>query len=221
MSFAIRFDGVSVKRRTRTVLEDVTFAVGRTECVALLGANGAGKSTLLWCAAGLLSHDGVIEREGPPPGFVFQNPEDQLFLPSLLDDVSLPLRNSGLAKPAAEARAREVLASVGLGGFEGRESRELSLGERKRAAIALALVRRPPLLLMDEPTAELDGRASRMLSRALRGLGQARLVATHDLDFAGDTADRAVVLYGGRVVFDGPAAVALRDNALLEWWGLR
>jgi cobalt/nickel transport system ATP-binding protein len=189
--------------------------------MALLGANGAGKSTLLWCAAGLLRYEGSIERTGPPPGFVFQNPEDQLFLPRLLDDIALPLRNAGEPRDAADTRARAALASVGLGGFEARESRELSLGERKRAAIALALVRRPSLLLLDEPTAELDGRAARILSRTLQDLGQARIIATHDLDFAGATASRAVVLYAGEVVFDGTMTAALRDPALLEWWGLR
>jgi cobalt/nickel transport system ATP-binding protein len=227
LSAALEVVNLRVTRDGRRVLDDVSFHLDENEGLCVLGRNGAGKSTLLWALAGLLRHEGTAtwfgETRRPAPGrigFVFQNPEDQLFLPSLLDDLMLPLRNAGVKREEAETRAQEALEAVGLGELAEREAAQLSLGQRKRAAIALALVRRPEALLLDEPSAELDGSSVRRLAALLRALRQPRIVATHHLEFAREVASRAVVLDEGRVVAQGPMGEVLGDAALLERCGL-
>jgi cobalt/nickel transport system ATP-binding protein len=213
---------------SRPALNGVSFAIQPGERVALAGANGSGKSTLLWCVLGLLRPAGRVRIFGESSrggalakvGVVFQNPEDQLFLPSILDDVALPLINRGEPRAAARERARAALAAVGLAGCESRPATALSLGQRKRAAIAAALIDAPPLLLLDEPTAELDGRAVRQLRELLAGLSAAMLIASHDLPFLRAVATRAVVLAEGEVLRDGPVAQVLDDSDLLLRAGL-
>jgi energy-coupling factor transporter ATP-binding protein EcfA2 len=213
---------------SRPALEGINFTVRPGERVGLAGANGSGKSTLVWCILGLLRCGGSVRLFGGRPGggvlarvgVVFQNPEDQLFLPSILDDVALPLINRGELRTAAHARARATLAAVGLAGCESRPAAALSLGQRKRAAIAAALIDAPALLLLDEPTAELDGRSVRQLKELLLGLDAAMLIASHDLSFLRDIASRAVVLGEGRILRDGPAGPVLGDSALLVEAGL-
>jgi cobalt/nickel transport system ATP-binding protein len=215
------YDGVPV-------LRDLSFAISAGEAVGIVGANGSGKSTLLWCIAGLLRGEGEVRLFGQKPGrearsrlgMVFQNPEDQLFMPSLGEDLVLPLLNQGTKRPAAEHAAAEALRQFGLERFADRPATHLSLGQRKRAAIALALVRRPELLLLDEPTAELDGRAVRQLQDTLRGIETARLIASHHLEFLRVTTSRVLVLAGGAVVADGPTAAILDDRNLLDDAGL-
>jgi cobalt/nickel transport system ATP-binding protein len=211
-----------------TVLDDISFQVGDSESVAIVGANGSGKSTLLWCLAGLLRASGRILLFGEPPcaralarvGMVFQNPEDQLFMPSLIQDLALPLLNAGRDRAAARQRAAALLSEFGLEKYCDRPATHLSLGQRKRAAVALALVRKPDLLLFDEPTAELDGRAVRQLSALLRDLGVAKLFASHDLSFLRATTTRALVLSGGKIVADGPTEEILAEADLLTQAGL-
>jgi len=212
----------------RPVLRGVSFRLAPGECAGLVGANGSGKSTLLWCLLGLYRAEGSVRLFGEPlgrrnlhrVGVVFQNPEDQLFMPALIEDVALPLINRGLAREEAEQLARRALAAAGLEEAAGRPASKLSLGERKRAAIAAALVTTPDLLILDEPTAELDGRSVRRLVELLAGLKVARLIASHDLEFLGKLCDRLLVLAGGVIVKDGPAAEVLSDAALLEQAGL-
>lgn len=210
------------------VLESITFEVLQGEAVAVVGANGSGKSTLLWCIAGLLRGTGSISLFGGAPrgdalgrlGLVFQNPEDQLFMPTIAQDLALPLRNAGISREEAERRAEEALRDFGLEKLAGRPAARLSLGQRKRAALALALVRRPELLLLDEPTAELDGRSARELSAALRRLPVAKLIASHDIVFLREVTARALVLSEGRIVAEGASGTILDDRALLERVGL-
>jgi cobalt/nickel transport system ATP-binding protein len=210
------------------VLEGVSFEVMAGESVALAGANGSGKSTLLWCLAGLLRASGQVRLFGEPPsqrqmakvGMVFQNPEDQLFMPNLLQDLALPLLNAGLNRDTAQAKAQACLQEFGLGTLGRRPATHLSLGQRKRAAVALALIRQPQLLLLDEPTAELDGRAVRQLTETLQTLRIAKLVASHDLRFLRATTARTVLLGSGRILAGGPTEELLSNENLLRQAGL-
>lgn len=210
------------------VLRDITFSVEPGERVGVVGPNGAGKSTLIWCLLGLYKAHGEVRLFGEPlhrqslarAGVVFQNPEDMLFLPSLEADLALPLINRGIPKHEAEERARGALARVGLTGLENRPASSLSLGQRKRAAIAAALVSSPELLLLDEPTAELDGRAARMLAATLVELGATTLATSHDLTFLDRFATRLLVLVDGSIVATGPTREILSDAGRLESWGL-
>jgi cobalt/nickel transport system ATP-binding protein len=212
----------------RPVLQDISFSIFEGECVGIVGANGAGKSTLLWCLLGLLEARGSVRFFGEKLrksalariGVVFQNPEDQLFMPRLIDDISLPLLNRGSGERAATERALKALDQVSLRGAAERPAAQLSLGERKRAAIAAALAGDPELLLLDEPTAELDGRAVRQLSALLGELPMARLIASHDLAFLKGLAHRVMVLSGGRILADGAAEKILSDQTLLDRAGL-
>jgi len=212
----------------RPVLDGITFSVFDGECVGIVGANGAGKSTLLWCLLGLLKGTGNVrffgenlhKRNLARVGVVFQNPEDQLFMPRLIDDFTLPLVNRGVPATVARESALAALESAGLRDVLDRPASQLSLGERKRAAIAAALAGSPELLLLDEPTAELDGRAVRQLATVLRNLRLARVIASHDLGFLQGLAQRIFVLASGRIFAEGPADHILSDWALLERAGL-
>lgn len=210
------------------VLRGVSFSLESGECLGVMGANGSGKSTLLWCLVGLHRAEGTVRLFGEPlarrhrgrVGMVFQNPEDQLFLPRLIEDVALPLINRGVASEQAVLRAREALAAAGLSGREDRPASSLSLGQRKRAAIAAALAAEPELLLLDEPTAELDGRSVRRLAEVLSSLKIARLIASHDLAFLERLCSRLLVLHEGIILAGGATRTILDDRALLERAGL-
>jgi cobalt/nickel transport system ATP-binding protein len=218
LSFA--FDGAPV-------LHDVTFSVQEGERVGIVGGNGAGKTTLLWCLLGLWKGAGRIRLFGRRPevgdnrvAAVFQNPEDQLFMPRLVDDLALPLVNQGIAPVEARARADATLRSFGLEFAANRPAARLSLGERKRAALAAALVTRPQIIVLDEPTAELDGRSVRRLIEALNDVALTQIVASHDLQFLGAVTARLLVLIGGHLAADGPTRALLADREMLERAGL-
>lgn len=206
------------------LLQNIAFQVMEGECLGIVGGNGAGKSTLLWCLLGLLKAGGTIRLFGERlakkslmrVGMVFQNPEDQLFMPAILDDAALPLVNSG--RPIIEARrvAQEKLDQLGLGRLALRPATKLSIGERKRASIAAVLSTSPDLILLDEPTAELDGRASNQLIDILAQLPIARIVTSHDINFVKTIASRVLVLCGGKAIADGPASEVLYDPVLLQ-----
>lgn len=206
------------------LLEKITFQVMDGECLGIVGGNGAGKSTLLWCLLGLLKARGTIRLFGEKltkkslmrVGMVFQNPEDQLFMPTILDDAALPLVNGG--RPITEAReiAQEKLDQLGLGALALRPATKLSIGERKRASIAAVLSTSPDLILLDEPTAELDGQASNQLTDLLAKLPIARIVTSHDINFVKTIASRVLVLCEGKAIADGPALAVLDDPALLQ-----
>jgi cobalt/nickel transport system ATP-binding protein len=210
------------------VLRDIGFAVEEGECLGIAGANGAGKTTLLWCLLGLHEANGSTRLFGEKlgkralarVGVVFQNPEDQLFMPTVLEDVTLPLLNSGLSAGAAVEHARLALGSLGLEDVMRRPSSQLSFGERKRASIAAAMARSPELLLLDEPTAELDGRSIRQLAAALKQLRVTRIITSHHLEFLRDVTSRLLVLAGGKLVADAPTLEVLDDRSLLERAGL-
>jgi cobalt/nickel transport system ATP-binding protein len=219
--------GFAFNRRS-VVLRGVSFCVFPGERLGVLGPNGAGKSTLLWRLLALYQGPGEVKLFGEPVGaaalarlgVVFQNPEDTLFMPSLEADLVLPLINRGVDKERARARAQEALRKVGLHDHAGRSAASLSLGERKRAAIAAAIVTEPELLILDEPTAELDGRAARLLADTVIAMGVTTLVTTHDLHFLARVATRVLVLVQGAIVAEGLPAEILSDTGRLEAWGL-
>lgn len=228
MNFVIEVDRLSYAYGARPALRDINFCVAEGESVGLAGANGSGKSTLLWCLLGLVHGKGDVRLFGRKPGresyaklgAVFQNPEDQLFMPAIVDDLALGLRNRGVDEQIAAQKSLAALDRVGLAPCADLPASSLSLGQRKRASIALAMCGEPELLLLDEPTAELDPRAVRQLGDLLSGLPVAKLVASHHLDFLRRVATRLIVLDEGAVAADGPIEEVLSDVALLERVGL-
>lgn len=184
-------------------LRGVDFSLHAGECVAVFGSNGSGKTTFALHLSGLLRGEGSVAVNGRT-GIVFQDPDDQLFMPTVLDDVSYGPRNLGLPAEAATARARELLEGMGLAPVLHKAPYHLSAGEKRRAAIAGALAMQPDLLIFDEPTTFLDPPAERQLVELLRGLPQAKLLVTHDAPFALALARRAVFFEQGRIAADGP-----------------
>ena len=220
MSSVLLASGLAFSFGARTVFAEVSLCVGQGEPVGLAGPNGAGKSTLLWCLLGLLRPAaGTVERQGRI-GAVFQNPEDQLFMPTITDDLALPLLNRGMGRAEARTRAESALDQVGLAGYRRDPASALSLGQRKRAAIAAALVQSPDLLVLDEPTSELDPRSARQLSSLLQSLACAKLISSHHTDFLGAVTNRLLILDEGRIVREGPTRQILLDGDLLLRHGL-
>jgi cobalt/nickel transport system ATP-binding protein len=204
-------------------LDGVDLSVTQGERVAVLGPNGAGKTTLMLHLNGLLAGDGALDVGGirdvrelrAAVGLVFQDPDDQLFMPTVGEDVAFGPLNLGLTRDEVTARVRVALAAVRMSHVEDRAPHQLSLGQRRRVAIATVLAMRPRLLVLDEPSANLDPRARRELLEVLDSFDRTMLVVTHDLPFAARLCERAVILSGGRVAADGPCAEILADEELL------
>ena len=216
----------------RVALRDVSLVVHRGEKVALVGPNGAGKSTLMLHLIGILHGAGEVEVDGlaviesnlpvirGKVGLVFQNPDDQLFSPTVFEDVAFGPLHMGLPEDEVRRRVAEALCQVGMGHYADRLSHHLSVGEKKRIAIATVLSMDPDVLVFDEPSAGLDPRARRALITLLRELDIAMLVSTHDMAMVRELFPRMVVMDEGQVVADGPTASLLEDAALLEAHGL-
>jgi cobalt/nickel transport system ATP-binding protein len=216
----------------RAALHGVSLELRQGEKVALVGPNGAGKSTLMLHLNGILRGHGEIEVAGLPlvaanlprirakVGLVFQNPDDQLFSPTVLDDVAYGPLHMGLLQAEVRARSLRALAQVGMDGYAERLSHHLSVGEKKRVAVATVLSMDPELLVFDEPTAGLDPRARRSLVGLLGELPHTMLVSTHDMRLVEALFERTVVMDDGRVVFDGPTTELLADGTRLEAHGL-
>ena len=225
LSFAYHHNGHSA-------LRDVDLRVQPGEKVALVGPNGAGKSTLLLHLNGILRGNGTVRVMGydvAEPnlacirawvGMVFQDPDDQLFSPTGFDDVAFGPLYAGLTEGEIQERVAWALAQVGIEGYAERISHHLSLGEKKRAAIATVLAMQPEILALDEPTSGLDPRTRRRLIGLLQELPQTMLAATHDLRFVAEVFPRTVILDGGQVVADGPTGEILADQRLLVAHGL-
>jgi cobalt/nickel transport system ATP-binding protein len=209
-------------------LKGVSFHLEDGKKYALAGPNGAGKSTLLslLCAlefpegGGATVDDLPLEKSNAEAirhrvGMVFQNPDDQLFMPTVYDDVAFGLKNRKLPAEDVEARVAETLESMGIAHLRDRPPYRLSGGEKRAVALATALVMRPKFLLMDEPTAFLDPRAKRALVRTLRALPVGMLIATHDLGFADTLADGVLILKDGRLLAQGGPEL-LKDAKLMK-----
>lgn len=213
-------------------LKDVSLEIAPGEKVALVGPNGAGKSTLMLHFNGLLQGQGLIDVAGLPVvkehfpvirgkvGLVFQNPDDQLFSPTVFDDVAFGPLHMGLPEAEIRQRVAKALSLVGMDGFEERLSHHLSLGQKKRVAIATVLSMDPEILVLDEPSAGLDPRARRALINLLRELPLTMLVSSHDMLMVRELFPRLIIMDEGQVVADGETAVLLADVALLERHGL-
>ncbi|NUQ39567.1 MAG: ABC transporter ATP-binding protein [Caldilineales bacterium] len=213
-------------------LRGVSLRVQQGEKVALVGPNGAGKSTLMLHLNGILGQDAAIEVAGlaltkanlplirAAVGLVFQNPDDQLFSPTVFEDVAFGPLHMGLEEAEVRQRVHEALAQVGMAEFGPRLSHHLSAGEKKRIAIATVLAMHPAILVLDEPSAGLDPRGRRQLMRLLAELPLTMLVSTHDMAMARELFTRTVIMDEGQIVADGPTAALFADAALLEAHGL-
>jgi len=211
------------------VLRGVHLRVTCGERVAIVGPNGAGKSTLLRHVIGLLrAQSGVLHVMGYEVvpanyravrrrvGYVFQDPDDQLFSPSVLEDVAFGPLHMGLPHDEIASRVDRALEAVGLTGLDHRSPQRLSEGEKRRVAVATVLSYDPDILVLDEPTADLDPKNRRRLIELLGRMNRTLLIATHDLDLAWELCERVVLLRGGLVVADGPARRLLADAELLQ-----
>jgi cobalt/nickel transport system ATP-binding protein len=211
-------------------LKNVNVSINANERVALIGANGSGKSTLQLHLNGI-----IIPQEGELTigrwqvnpdnlnhirnfvGLVFQNPDDQLFMPSVWEDISFGPMNQGVRGTELKVRVEEAMAAVelDLDAYRNRNPENLSGGEKKRVAIAGVLAMQPQVLVLDEPSAQLDPRSRRQLINLLQELALTQLIATHDLDLALELCDRTIVLSGGRVVYDGNTERVMSDPDFL------
>jgi cobalt/nickel transport system ATP-binding protein len=206
----------------------VDLRIGRGERVALLGPNGAGKTTLVLHLNGILTAGaGQVQVGGLPVapanlreirrrvGIVFQDPDDQLFMPTVREDVAFGPRNLGLGPAEVQARVERALAEVGLAELADRPPYHLSFGQRRRAAVATVLAMEPEILVLDEPSSNLDPAARRELAELIESLEVTVLMVTHDLPYAMQLCERSVILSGGVLVSDGPTAAILGDPELL------
>jgi len=217
-------------------LRGISFRVSAGECIALLGPNGSGKSTLLLHLNGLLPekisgdgavkiHDAAVAPENLEKirrqiGLVFQDPDDQLFCPTVAEDVAFGPQQLGLSETEIAARVKLALAQVGLVGFEHRSAHHLSHGEKRRACLAGVLACEPAVLVLDEPTSGLDPRGRREFKALLREIPATKLIATHDLELAVELCARTIILDHGQIIADGGTRELLADEQLMLAHGL-
>jgi cobalt/nickel transport system ATP-binding protein len=213
-------------------LTDVNLVIYQGDTVALIGPNGAGKSTLLLHLNGILHSNGAVKVFGRPVdgknlrwvrskvGLVFQNPDDQLFSPTVFDDVAFGPINMGYSEAKVRESVTRALDWVGMRGYEQRSPHHLSVGEKKRIAIATVLSMDPEILVIDEPTSNLDPASKWSLIELLRGLAITKIIASHDLELVQALCHRAIVLDHGEVIADGATSHILADKRLLNAHGL-
>lgn len=216
------YDGVNA------VVNELSFAIERGETVGLIGANGAGKSTVMKLMLGLLSGSGQIVVDGltldrknlaeirRKVGFVLQDSDNQMFMPTVYEDMIFGPRNYGLSREEADRRVDAVLEKLNLQDLKHRHNHKISGGEKRMAAIATILAMEPEVILMDEPSTALDPVNRRTVINIINQLPQTKLIASHDLDMILDTCQRVILLSHGQIVADGPTEAILRDKALLE-----
>ena len=224
----IEFQNVSFSYGDVPVVENLSYTIQKGETVGLIGANGAGKSTIMKLMLGLLSGSGEIKVDGLPVcrdnlaeirkkiGFVLQDSDNQMFMPTVYEDMIFGPRNYGLSKEETEKRVDTVLTQLGLQDLKHRHNHKISGGEKRMAAIATILAMEPEMILMDEPSTALDPVNRRTVINTINRLPQTKLIASHDLDMILDTCQRVILLSHGAIVADGDAETILRDKALLE-----
>ncbi len=224
----IEFRNVSFSYGEAPVVENLSFSIQKGENVGLIGANGAGKSTIMKLMLGLISGSGEIKVDGLPMnkenlgeirkkiGFVLQDSDNQMFMPTVYEDMIFGPRNYGLSKEETDRRVDAVLAQLGLQDLKHRHNHKISGGEKRMAAIATILAMEPEMILMDEPSTALDPVNRRTVINTINRLPQTKLIASHDLDMILDTCQRVILLSHGTIIADGDAETILRDKVLLE-----
>lgn len=233
MEEIIRIDNLSFSYPDgQQALTDINLTIYQGESVALIGPNGAGKSTLLLHLNGILRSNGVVKVFGKSVddksmrwvrskvGLVFQNPDDQLFSPTLFEDVAFGPTNMGYSEAEVGESVTKALNWVEMAGYEQRSPHHLSVGEKKRTAIATVLSMTPEILVIDEPTSNLDPRSKWSLIGLLKRLPMTKIVASHDLELVQALCQRVIVLDHGQVVADGTTNHILADKPLLAAHGL-
>jgi len=229
---------VQVKQLTYTygdgiqALRSIDFHLRSGSKTALVGPNGAGKTSLLMALAGLIEFEGSIVIDDirlskntiahlrQKMSFVFQNPDEMLFMPTVLEDVCFGLDTLGLDEENARTRAREALTQVSLEGFEQRSAHHLSYGERRKVCLATSLARQSSLTLLDEPTRELDPRGRRIFINLFADMPGTRLLATHDLELILESCEQMILLDAGQIIIQGDPKKILANNRLMVQHGL-
>ena len=214
-------------------LTDINLVIQKGECLGLVGPNGAGKSTLLLHLNGILSgKTGEVRILGQTiskqnlswvrnqVGLVFQNPDDQLFCPTLFEDVAFGPLNSRVPAEEIPGRVAAALEKVGLTGFEDRSPHHMSVGEKRKASLATILSMDPEIIVLDEPSSNLDPRSRKELIELLATFPQTRIIATHDMEMVLQLCDRVVVLTQGKIMVSGSPEEVLADESLLKTYGL-
>lgn len=210
------------------IISNLNLQIQEGEKVGLIGANGTGKSTLLKMLTGLIGHEGSIkvcglevEKKNLPEirkslGFVFQDSDSQLFMPTVYDDIAFGPRNYGMKKEEIEACVDQALERTGISHLKYKENYKMSGGEKRMACIATILAMKPRIILMDEPSIALDPYNRRNLINNLNSMPETKLIASHDLDMILDVCDRVILMNQGAICADGPADKILTDQTLLE-----
>jgi cobalt/nickel transport system ATP-binding protein len=229
----MKINHLSVVYPDKTIaVDNIDLLIQNEETVALIGANGAGKTSLLLSLVGVIPSVGEIIVDDilldkhtlgeirRRVGVVFQNPDNQLFMPTIYDDVAFGLRNYGLPENEIEAKVDYYLKELGILHLKNRSPMKLSGGEKRIAAIATVLAMEPSVMLFDEPTAFLDPKARRILINLLNRLPHTKLIASHDLPFVAEVCDRAVVLRKGVVFADGIPSDLIYNKQLMDDSGI-
>lgn len=210
------------------VLKNISLTVEDGEAVGIIGANGTGKSTLMKLLLGLMPCEGeilvdglTVEKKNLPAirrklGYVLQDSDNQMFMPTVYEDMMFGPRNYGLSREEAEQKVDAVLEKLGLQELKHRYNHKISGGEKRMAAIATVLAMEPEVIIMDEPSIALDPYNRRGVIRTVNELPMTKIIVSHDLDLVLETCRRVVLMSRGEIVADGPADSILRDRALLE-----
>lgn len=225
----ICFDNVNFEyEKDVKVLKDISFEIDEGESVGLIGCNGAGKSTLMKVMLGLLPHEGKItvgdvtlskdtlEEVRKTIGFVLQDSDNQMFMPTVYEDMMFGPLNYGSSKEEAEARVDKILEELGIQNLKYKYNHKISGGEKRMAAIATILTMQPKVILMDEPTTALDPENRRMIINTINSLKTTKLIASHDLDMILETCQRVILMHDGKIIKDAPTEEILTDKELLE-----
>lgn len=225
----VEFNNVSFSyEKGLTVLNGMSFSIAEGETVGIIGANGAGKSSLLKVLLGLLPHEGEVLVNGIPVckqnlpeirrilGFVLQNSDNQMFMPTVYDDMMFGLLNYGMSKQEANERVDAVLEQLDLGKLKSKYNHKISGGEKRMAAIATVLAMEPEIIVMDEPSVSLDPYNRRSVINVINSLSQTKIIASHDLDMIMETCKRVILIADGHVIASGSTEEILSNKELLE-----
>jgi cobalt/nickel transport system ATP-binding protein len=226
---AVQVTGLNFSYPDKTnALENISFSLKEGESLGLIGPNGAGKSTLLLHLNGVLKQDGAVRILGEPikkqniktirkkVGMVFQDPNDQLFMPTVFDDMAFGPLNLGMERDQIQEKVKTTLKKMGLHGYEEKNPSHLSLGERKKVSLATVLVLNPQILVLDEPTANLDPGSKKSFINTLKNIQKTKIIASHDMDSIFYLCGRIILMNKGKIAAQGKADHILRDKNLLE-----